>query len=147
MKRLYNKKNLLLLLIYFMTFVFLFYELITDYSVVVLLLFVLVFTIIIVQIKFKTKYHSVESQAKELYDLTYKVKKIGAHAFNQFPVAIIYYNDDNKIEWANFYARKIFGEKFDLSKHKIGAEIKAVTYHMLEVKNKRPFHVQVLFDI
>jgi SHS2 domain-containing protein len=42
---------------------------------------------------------------------------------------------------------KIFGEKFDLSKHKIGAEIKAVTYHMLEVKNKRPFHVQVLFDI
>ena len=42
---------------------------------------------------------------------------------------------------------KIFGEKFDLSKHKIGAEIKAVTYHMLEVKKKKPFHVQVLFDI
>ena len=42
---------------------------------------------------------------------------------------------------------KIFGEKFDLSKHKIGAEIKAVTYHILEVKKKKPFHVQVLFDI
>jgi len=42
---------------------------------------------------------------------------------------------------------KVFGEKFNLSKHKIGAEIKAVTYHMLEVKKKRPFHVQVLFDI
>ena len=42
---------------------------------------------------------------------------------------------------------KVFGEKFDLSKHKIGAEIKAVTYHMLEVKMKNPFHVQVLFDI
>jgi SHS2 domain-containing protein len=42
---------------------------------------------------------------------------------------------------------KVFGDKFDLSKHKIGAEIKAVTYHMLEVRNKRPFHVQVLFDI
>lgn len=42
---------------------------------------------------------------------------------------------------------KIFGEKFDLSKHKIGAEIKAVTYHILEVRNKRPYHVQVLFDI
>ena len=42
---------------------------------------------------------------------------------------------------------KVFGEKFDLSKHKIGAEIKAVTYHMLEVKKKKPFHVQVLFDI
>ena len=42
---------------------------------------------------------------------------------------------------------KIFGDKFDLSKHKIGSEIKAVTYHMLEVRNKRPYHVQVLFDI
>jgi SHS2 domain-containing protein len=42
---------------------------------------------------------------------------------------------------------KVFGDKFDLSKHKIGAEIKAVTYHMLEVRNKRPYHVQVLFDI
>lgn len=42
---------------------------------------------------------------------------------------------------------RIFGDKFDISKHKIGAEIKAVTYHMLEVRNKRPYHVQVLFDI
>ena len=42
---------------------------------------------------------------------------------------------------------KVFGEPFNLSKHKIGVEIKAVTYHMLEVKNKRPYHVQVLYDI
>ncbi len=42
---------------------------------------------------------------------------------------------------------RIFGEKYDISKHKIGSEIKAITYHMLEVKNKRPYHVQVLFDI
>ena len=41
----------------------------------------------------------------------------------------------------------VFGEKYNISKHKIGMEIKAVTYHMLEVRNKRPFHVQVLFDI
>jgi SHS2 domain-containing protein len=40
-----------------------------------------------------------------------------------------------------------YGEKFNISKHKAGAEIKAVTYHMLEVKKKKPFHVQVLFDI
>jgi len=42
---------------------------------------------------------------------------------------------------------KVFGEKFNLSKHNIGAEIKAVTYHILEVKKKKPYHVQVLFDI
>ena len=42
---------------------------------------------------------------------------------------------------------RVFGEKYNISKHKMGVEIKAVTYHMLEVKNKRPYHVQVLFDI
>ena len=47
----------------------------------------------------------------------------------------------------NKLSGKVFGEKFDISKHKPGAEIKAVTYHILEVRNKRPFHVQVLFDI
>jgi SHS2 domain-containing protein len=41
----------------------------------------------------------------------------------------------------------IFGEKFNTSKHKMGIEIKAVTYHMLEVNNKSPFFVKVLFDI
>jgi len=42
---------------------------------------------------------------------------------------------------------KIFGEKYNLSKHKIGVEIKAVTYHMLEVNNNYPFSAQVLFDV
>jgi SHS2 domain-containing protein len=41
----------------------------------------------------------------------------------------------------------VFGERYSLSKHKMGVEVKAVTYHMLEVRNKKPFHVQVLFDI
>ncbi|OGS40407.1 MAG: archease [Euryarchaeota archaeon RBG_13_31_8] len=50
-------------------------------------------------------------------------------------------------EKTNKLSAKVFGEKFDISKHKIGTEIKAVTYHMLEVNNKKPFHVQVLFDI
>lgn len=42
---------------------------------------------------------------------------------------------------------KVFGEKLNMSKHKAGAEIKAVTYHMLEVKAKKPYNIQVLFDI
>jgi SHS2 domain-containing protein len=50
-------------------------------------------------------------------------------------------------EKKNILVATVFGEKYDISKHKIGTEIKAVTYHMLEVKNKKPYHVQVLFDI
>ena len=53
----------------------------------------------------------------------------------------------NLDEKKNSLSATVFGEKYDISKHKIGAEIKAVTYHMLEVNNKKPFHVKVLFDI
>jgi SHS2 domain-containing protein len=47
----------------------------------------------------------------------------------------------------NHLSAHIFGEEFDFPKHKKGVEIKAVTYHMLEVHNKKPYYVQVLFDI
>ncbi len=41
----------------------------------------------------------------------------------------------------------VYGEQYDTKKHKMGEEIKAVTYHMLEVHQERPIYVQVLFDI
>ena len=41
----------------------------------------------------------------------------------------------------------ICGEQYTTSKHKMGTEIKAVTYHMLEVHTAKPYWVQVLFDI
>ena len=47
----------------------------------------------------------------------------------------------------NTLSAKVFGEKLNMAKHKAGSEIKAVTYHMLEVKNKEPYYVKVLFDI
>jgi len=50
-------------------------------------------------------------------------------------------------EKTNSLSAHVFGEKYNISKHKIGMEIKAVTYHILEVRNKRPYHVQILFDI
>ena len=46
-----------------------------------------------------------------------------------------------------FLSAVIKGEEFDLSKHNYGMEIKAVTYHMLEVHLEPPFFVKILFDI
>ena len=51
-----------------------------------------------------------------------------------------------KVEGTRLSAH-VCGEEYNASKHGMGVEIKAVTYHMLEVKNTKPFHVQVLFDI
>ena len=47
----------------------------------------------------------------------------------------------------NRLSASVFGEKYDTTKHGMGAEIKAVTYHMLQVHEKTPIFVQVLFDI
>jgi SHS2 domain-containing protein len=48
---------------------------------------------------------------------------------------------------AHHLSAHVFGEPFSSGKHKIGVEVKAVTYHMLQVKKKKPYEVQVLFDI
>lgn len=47
----------------------------------------------------------------------------------------------------NRLSSMVYGEKYDTKKHRMGVEIKAVTYHMLQVREKKPFFVQVLFDI
>jgi SHS2 domain-containing protein len=47
----------------------------------------------------------------------------------------------------NHLSAHVFGEKYSKEKHRIGVEIKAVTYHMLKVHEKNPVFVQVLFDI
>lgn len=59
--------------------------------------------------------------------------------FGFFDVSI----DQDKVE----LSASIKGESFDLTKHQYGVEIKAVTYHMLQVHNESPLYVQVLFDI
>lgn len=48
---------------------------------------------------------------------------------------------------ANRLSARVFGEKYNTKKHKMGVEIKAVTYHILQVNKKDPIFVQVLFDI
>ena len=53
---------------------------------------------------------------------------------------------DVKIKDKKLSAR-VKGEEYNLEKHGMGVEIKAVTYHMLEVHVEPPIYVQVLFDI
>jgi SHS2 domain-containing protein len=47
----------------------------------------------------------------------------------------------------NQLSATVYGEEFNPEKHRIGIEIKAVTYHMLEVHVSDPVFVQVLLDI
>jgi len=47
----------------------------------------------------------------------------------------------------NCLSARVFGEKYDTKRHRMGVEIKAVTYHILQVHERDPTFVQVLFDI
>jgi SHS2 domain-containing protein len=68
---------------------------------------------------------------------------------------LLYLNDAEGLVFGRFevsitgnqLSARVFGEKYDTKKHKMGVEIKAVTYHMVQVNEKDPVFVQVLFDI
>jgi SHS2 domain-containing protein len=69
---------------------------------------------------------------------------------------LLYINDVEGLVFDDFAVKiedkslvaDVYGEKYDISKHGYGTEIKAITYHMLQIKrNKKGIHIKVLFDI
>ena len=68
---------------------------------------------------------------------------------------LLYLNDAQDLVFGKFevtlsgnhLSANVYGEKYDKKKHGMGVEIKAVTYHMLQVHETNPIFVQVLFDI
>ncbi len=66
------------------------------------------------------------------------VSDINNILFGKFDVSV----DEEKCE----LNANVYGENFASERHTAGKEIKAVTYHILEV-NKEKGYVQVLFDI
>jgi SHS2 domain-containing protein len=71
---------------------------------------------------------------------------------------LIFLKDKDKVLFKNFkidikksvrYKLKasVFGEKIDSRKHKLKSDVKAVTYHLLEVTKKRNWKARVILDI
>ncbi len=42
---------------------------------------------------------------------------------------------------------KVYGEKLDLSRHQIEEQIKACTYHQLQIKKNQIWTARVIFDV
>lgn len=42
---------------------------------------------------------------------------------------------------------KVYGERIDVSRHKLKTAVKAATYHLLKVEKENGFRVQVILDI
>ncbi len=119
----------------------------------------------------KTLSEAFENMAEAMFDIitdNSEVESIGGYDMEleasdleqllvDFLSELLYLNDAKNLvfgffkidinEKENKLKAKVYGEKFDFQKHKIGSEIKAVTYHMLEIKKNKKCSAQVLFDI
>ena len=88
------------------------------------------------------------------YDIDLKAQDLGQLLVDWLS-ELLFLNSAKNLVFGNFdititdssLSAHVFGEEFDSNKHKKGVEIKAVTYHMLEVHNKKPYSVQILFDV
>lgn len=58
--------------------------------------------------QFEKKAIFYEQKIKLWNNISYKVKQAGETSFNRMPLGIIIYGDNNKVEWSNQYANKIF---------------------------------------
>lgn len=108
-----------------LTILIMFYIFVFSYLIVInihrrdldiLSLSIVLFLLMVFQFAFFYRYYSQDSKAKSIDELGYQIRKVGAHTFNNYPVAILVYNDKFIIEWINFYARKILGTKL-VGKH------------------------------
>ncbi len=84
------------------------------------------------QVMFLFRYYSQDSKAKLIDELGYQIRKVGSNTFNNFPVAIMVYNDKFIIEWVNYFTRKVLGTKI-VGKH-LG-DIDTTLFEKLSLEN------------
>lgn len=90
--------------------------------------------------------HKIELKSSNLEEML--VDWLSELLFLNSAYNLVFGNFEVKIDENSMYLDgKAFGERYSREKHGYGTEIKAVTYHMLEVKKGKPCRVQILFDI
>jgi SHS2 domain-containing protein len=97
------------------------------------------------EIENKGSYH-IELSSDDLEQLV--VDWLSELLFLQGAENLVFGSFDVDVDEEKFsLSAEVAGEPFDREKHQIGMEIKAVTYHMLEVRKNDLCIVKVLFDI
>jgi SHS2 domain-containing protein len=65
--------------------------------------------------------------------------------FSNFDVKITCKIDAGQKKY--YIEAKAYGEEFDPSRHERRSEVKAVTYHMMDIKVETPYMLQIILDI
>lgn len=95
----------------------------------------------------------IENKAKKMIEIS----RVGddEQLVVDFLSELLYIHDTEKYVFGAFNVKindvvkvEAWGEKYNREKHGYGVEIKAVTYHLLEIKkNAKGYRITVLFDI
>lgn len=116
MEKKYRIRFMLLILFYVVVLAFLLVNIISNPIKEIITLAVVIVLLMLLQAIFLYQYYLKDSKAKSIDELGYQIRKVGSNTFNNFPVAILVYNEKYVIEWVNYYTRKLLGTKL-IGKH------------------------------
>lgn len=116
MEKKYKQRFALLIVFYLYVFSYILITLIRNSEPTIISLSIIIILLMLLQLMFFYRYYSQDSKAKLIDELGYQIRKVGSHTFNNFPVAILVYNEKFIVEWVNYYTRKILGIKI-VGKH------------------------------
>ncbi len=136
----YKRRIIFVGIIYFLIFSYIVVNAAINFNREILSLSIILILMLIFQVMYLIRFYSQDSQAKTIDELGYQVRKVGSNTFNNFPVAIMVYNDKFVIEWVNYFTRKILGTKI-VGRH-LGDidttlyEKLSLDYYMVEINGK-----------
>jgi len=103
---------------------------------------------------------SLITELDEIREIEYRDIEVSAPDMESLLVAwlneLIYLFDVDNILFKKFdisqlsetqLSARAYGEKVDITRHKLKLGVKAATYHMLKIEKGKPNRVQVIFDI
>lgn len=111
MNKVYKRRIVFITGLYLIIFAYFLINLIINFEFEKLVFGMIILIMMVFQVLFIFKYYSQDSKTKSIDELTYHIKKVGANTFNNFPVAIMVYNEKFVVEWVNYYTKKLFDTK------------------------------------
>ncbi|QVK18229.1 DHH family phosphoesterase [Mycoplasmatota bacterium] len=132
MENKYKKRLSFVIMFYILVFAYIILTIVMNPRTEIISLCILLVIMMVTQVLFLYRYYTHDSKTKSIDELGYQIRKIGSSTFNNFPVAIIVYNEKFIVEWVNFFTRKVLGTKI-IGKH-LG-DLDTTLYEKLSLEN------------
>ncbi len=132
MENKYKRRLTFVVMFYIIIFAFIIVDAVMRTSTEIIILSIILTIMMVSQVLFLYRYYTQDSKTKSIDELGYQIRKVGSNTFNNFPVAIMVYNEKFMVEWVNYFTRKVLGTKI-VGKH-LG-DLDTTLYEKLSLEN------------